>query len=118
MTFRKINELWSTWADAYADWDDEKLELFGQYLLYLRNLSKANTNDGAQSVLGVKNVRTFQRILKGQRVEEDTASNTMQHFSKKMTYDKEQKRKAKHGGGGGGPNGGGHKGKFKKKKAH
>ena len=49
--------------------------------------------------------------------EEDTASNTMQHFSKKMKYDKEQKRKAKHGGGGG-PSGGGHKGKFKKKKAH
>eukprot|EP00111_Clytia_hemisphaerica_P015483 TCONS_00045719-protein len=54
--------------------------------------------------------------------DEDTASNTMQHFSKKMKYDKEQKRKAKHGGGEGGPRGGGggggHKGKFKKKKAY
>lgn len=74
MTFRKIKGLWSIWEDAYADWDDEKLELFGQYLLYLRELSNANTNAGAQSVLGVKNVKTFQRILKGQRVEVGTAS--------------------------------------------
>lgn len=73
MTFKRINELWSIWGDAYSDWDAEKRWLFGQYLLYLRELSPSNTNDGAIRVLEVKNVRTLQRIINGEKVSNGTA---------------------------------------------